>query len=600
MITAALATLAFAPLPKLTVKGPDLVDPAGKRVLLKGCNLGNWFVIEPWMLCLSDKFKDQHELEQILTSRFGAEENQRLMDLYRSSWITERDFPSIRSFGMNVVRLPMNYRQFEDDATPFKLRSDAWKWVDKAVYMAEKNGLYTILDMHGVQGGQSAYDHTGRADQNKLWDSPENRKRLAWLWAEIAKRYRTRSAVVAYDVFNEPYGGSKKDQVAVFKQALEAIRKVDPDKMVYAMGNYDDFTHYGSPKPNGWKNVAYQMHYYPGLFGGGDPTVMTHARHLKQLDLIAQQVKEFNAPFLVGEMNVVFKEAGGAGMMRRTFDKHASFGWATTMWSYKALSKEGGIGQASWGMVTNPKPAQIIDFRTASKTEIEEYFRSLATQPYEVYEELRTALTSKRPKLPTLPKLADPISKVPHQDRLAGWTASDIGDSLKGGLKVSNSSFDLYGSGSDIWGRQDQFRYLHHSVSGDFELTATLQSLADVHGYAKAGLMARASLSPSSPCVLLSVFPSGELQLAVRGEEGQEMTGLGKGLKISFPMKLRMTFVKGIVDLHWARPGGDWQKFQTVAVGFTPGYAGVVALSHDNRQLVKASYSDLRLVAVRN
>ena len=61
MITAALATLAFAPLPKLTVKGPDLVDPAGKRVLLTGCNLGNWFVIEPWMLCLSDKFKDKED-----------------------------------------------------------------------------------------------------------------------------------------------------------------------------------------------------------------------------------------------------------------------------------------------------------------------------------------------------------------------------------------------------------------------------------------------------------------------------------------------------------------------------------------------------------
>ena len=347
LLTAVLLTATIKPLPNLRVKGPDLVDPAGKRVLLKGCNLGNWLVIEPWMLCEVGKIKDQYDLEQILTERFGAAEDERLMDLYRSSWLTERDFKVIPSFGMNVVRLPMNYRLLEDDSAPFKLRKDAWQWIDRAIDMAERNGLYTILDMHGVQGGQSQYDHTGRSDQNKIWTTPEAQERLAWLWSEIAKRYRTRSAVVAYDLFNEPYGGTKPQQVALFKQVYASVRKVDKDKLIYAMGNYDDFTHYGSPKQNGWHNVGYQMHYYPGLFGGGDPTVATHARHLKSLELISNQVKGFNAPFLVGEMNVVFQRAGGANMMRLTFDTHAKFGWATTMWSYKVLSEQGGIGDAS-------------------------------------------------------------------------------------------------------------------------------------------------------------------------------------------------------------------------------------------------------------
>ena len=63
------------------------------------------------------------------------------MDLYRSSWITERDFQIIKSFRFNVVRLPMNYRQFEDDSKPFHLRSDAWKWTDKAIALAKKYGI---------------------------------------------------------------------------------------------------------------------------------------------------------------------------------------------------------------------------------------------------------------------------------------------------------------------------------------------------------------------------------------------------------------------------------------------------------------------------
>jgi endoglucanase len=269
--------------------------------------------------------------------------------------------------------------------------------------MAEKEGIYTILDMHGTQGGQSEYDHTGQAGQNKLWTDPQNQKRLAWLWGQIAKRYRKRSAVVAYDVFNEPYGGSKDQQVAVFSKVLPEIRRFDPDKLVYAHGNYDDFTHYGDPASRGWRNVGFEMHYYPGLFGNGDPTVQTYAHHLAALPAVAKKVKAWNVPFLVGEMNVVFKSAGGAGMMRRAFDADASYGWATTMWAYKVLSREGGIKDATWAMVTNPEPATRIDFRKASLGQIQAYFRGFASQRYLVYSDLREALTSVKPKLPDLP-----------------------------------------------------------------------------------------------------------------------------------------------------------------------------------------------------
>ena len=593
MLTLLAASL-FAPLPKLTVNGPDLVDTSGKRVLLKGCNLGNWFVIEPWMLCLSDGLKDQHELEHVLGTRFGAAESERLMDLYRSSWITERDFPIIRSFGMNLLRLPMNYRLMEDDSKPFQLKPDAWKWVDRAIDMAEKHGIYTILDMHGVQGGQSEYDHTGHAGQNKLWTVSMNRDRLAWLWTEIAKRYRDRSAVVAYDVFNEPYGGSKPDQVAVFKQCLRAIRKADPDKLVYAMGNWDDFAHYGDPKKNGWHNVGFQMHYYPGLFGGGDPTLATHARHLRQLDLVARQVKALNVPFLVGEMNVVFRSAGGGGMMRRTFDKHASFGWATTMWSYKALSVEGGHGDATWGMVTNRDAATKIDFKTAALSEIERYMSSFAHQPYEVNADLREALTSPKPKLPRLPLLPSPMFSTHYQDRLPGWTVVDLGGSLKGGLRKDKDRIDLFGGGADVWGALDQCRYIYQSVSGDHTLSATLTALGDVHGYSKGGLMLREALRPDAATVLLTAFPSGELQMALRERPGDDMKGVSESVKPGFPVELRLTSTSGTVIGEWRKPNGEWKELGTARF-LNAAYAGLIALSHDNRQLVKASYSGLRL-----
>lgn len=592
-IAAAVAMLAPKSLPPLHVQGHRLLDPTGKEVILRGANLGNWHVVEFWMLALKNPPKDQFDLESILTQRFGEGEKDRLMDVYRSSWITDRDFKILPTFGFNAVRLPTNYRLMEDDCAPFKLKKDAWRWIDRAVNLAEKNGLYTIIDMHGAQGGQSSYDHTGHSDQNHLKDSPEDQKRLAWLWGEIAKRYRNRSAVVAYDVWNEPYGVPKAQQKPIFEQSLREIRKVDPEKLVYAMGNYDGFDQYGDPKANGWHNVGFQMHYYPGLFGGGSPTVATQRKHLESLADVAAQGRKLDVPFLVGEMNVVFDAAGGADMMRRTYDQHAAYGWSTTMWSYKVEHEEGGRGDATWGAVVNAKPAPQIDFRKDSEAAIESYFRGFATQELEINKPLQRALGDPDYHPAPLPP-SPPKRTAAPQESLPGWTQTDIGGPLKGGLEnTANDAFALYGSGRDIWGSRDEFRFLNRQIEGDFTLTVTLSHVEDLDSYTKAGLMVRASDAPDAPFALLSSFPSGEVQLAHRDATGGETTA-PPTVNGSLPnLRLRLTRTGGtITGSLWKN--GAWQTVasipdrlpQTVLIG-------PVACSHDPSQLVKVEYVGL-------
>lgn len=586
------------PLPPLRVDGKHLVDPSGKRVTLRGCNLGNWFVIEPWMLDMSNPgFPDQVTLEKLLSDRFGATEKDRLMDQWRANWITERDFAMIRKFRFNLVRLPLNYRQFEDDARPYQLRRDAWKWVDRAVQMAENAGIYVILDMHGVQGGQSVYDHTGQVNQNRLWTDSENPKRLAWLWGEIAKRYRNRAAVVAYDVFNEPYGGTKPQIDQVFSQVYPEIRKHDPDKLIFAHGRYDGFEFYGDPKARGWRNVGYQMHYYPGLFGFGRPTIGTHVRHLEFLKTVRSTVDGLNVPFLVGEMNVVFDQPHlGPEMMRRTYDAHEAAGWMTTMWSYKVLYRTAkGHAGGSWGMVSNAEPFADLDFRTASKEQIESFFRSQATGPYEVYERLREKLSAPTVKLPPLPALPPMRTEAPSGE-LVGWTQTDIGGAMKGGFEQKGEDLVLFGSGDDIWGEKDQFRFLSQPVEGDFELTAEVAEMEDFEDYAKAGLMIRAGYEPNAPHLLLSAFSNGELQFATRSESGKDTSALptqSPGL----PVTLRVIRRGSRVEASYRKGSQNWVIMGSRDTPNLPNrvYAGVVALSHDNRRLIRIVYRNLAL-----
>jgi len=131
-------------LPPLHANGTAIVDDKGQPVLLRGCNLGNWLLNELWMMEMwrPDDPKDQWQMEELLQQRFGVEEKERLLELYRENWIKRRDFDIIKSWRFNVVRLPFYYGLLEDDATPVSfapMPSGGWiapsRWPHRRVSM---------------------------------------------------------------------------------------------------------------------------------------------------------------------------------------------------------------------------------------------------------------------------------------------------------------------------------------------------------------------------------------------------------------------------------------------------------------------------------
>ena len=147
----------------LQLKNGKITDNNNQNIFLKGCNTGNWLMLEMWMLNYAGKgIEDQHEFIETLQHRFGKEKAEELMDVYRSNWMKESDFDIIKSFGMNTIRLPFDYKLLMDsDTKPFKLKPDAWEWLDLTIRIAKDKGLYVILDMHAAPGRQSGMDHSG-------------------------------------------------------------------------------------------------------------------------------------------------------------------------------------------------------------------------------------------------------------------------------------------------------------------------------------------------------------------------------------------------------------------------------------------------------
>ncbi len=363
----AIATVAEAQrLDYLTTDGIAFADESGDPVILRGCNIGNWLLLEMWMQASWDgTIPDQHTLETVLTERFGATEKDRLMEVWRSSFVTERDFDLINTFDFNVVRLPFWHTILEDDSAPFILKEDAFVWMDRAIEWAEQRGIYVILDLHGAAGSQGWEHHSGWEGRNELWTSQENQDRTVWLWRQIAERYRHRTSIAAFDLLNEPWGSTDPQLRDLIYRISAEVREVDPFRIVLLPGHYSGIGLYGNPRDRGLTNAAFTHHFYPGLFGGGDPTVATHAAHFENTgSAYAQQLRDLNAPFLVGEMNVVHESSGGGEMMRHHFDYYAAQGWATTAWSWKVYTSGGGAGADSWGMTTNSRVGPYISATT--------------------------------------------------------------------------------------------------------------------------------------------------------------------------------------------------------------------------------------------
>ena len=584
-----------------SVQNGRIISPEGNVTALKGCNLGNWLVLEMWMLDqVTGKLHDQYTFESILEERFGNDKKHELMELYRKSWITEKDFKTVKSFGMNTVRLPFQYTVLMDEDKPYSLRKDAWVWLDRAVDWAEKNELSVILDLHGAPGRQSGMDHTGRVNYNRLWKDKEYQDQTSWLWKEISRHYMTNPTIAAYDLLNEPWGGTEEELCDIIFRLFKEIRNLGDKHIMIFPGHYSGIDFYIEDIEPNFTNYIYTAHFYPGFFGWGAPVPQVHAEFIGNgLKDWQKKMERLNIPLLVGEFNVVSKKAGGGEMMRRYYDVYEEYGWPATMWSYKVLTKQGGIKEMNWGMVTNEDSLLVLDLNNDSMSEIESWFRGLSSMKIAVDEDLRFWMTTDEKTfwLADLPPLPPPIKSVDVNDHLPdNWSVTDIGGSLAGGQKINKDAWTIYGGGNDIWASSDQFRFVYTKVYGDFSYTVSVDELLNTHSYAKAGLMARNNLDKHSSHALINIFPYGNTEFGYRSSDGETMSAIS-GLSLSIPgAKLKLerkeNTLTGMVYVN-----DRWTASGSVTI---PGlnksvFLGLATLSHDNSQLTKAVYSGLKI-----
>ncbi|MHB1154235.1 MAG: glycoside hydrolase family 5 protein [Eubacteriales bacterium] len=69
-----------------------------------------------------------------------------------SNYITESDIKRISEWGMDHVRLPVDYFLFEDDANPGFYREDGLIYIDRCIEWCNKYNINLVLDLHHAPG----------------------------------------------------------------------------------------------------------------------------------------------------------------------------------------------------------------------------------------------------------------------------------------------------------------------------------------------------------------------------------------------------------------------------------------------------------------
>jgi len=321
-------------LPKLKVVGSQFRDPSGRVVFLRGVNFSHRTKSKPY-----------------------------------AAWQKPEHFEQIRDWGHNCIRYLLMWDAIEPEPGQFdEAYLDA---VEQHLQWAAANGIYVLLDMHQdvygpAFGGDGAppwasvdnlvspnlalkpwflnyFTPEVIASFDKLWTDAELQSHFVLAWREVAKRAKNHSNVVGYDLFNEPFPGSRwpwtfesGELSSLYAKVAAGILEEHADAIVFLEPSAFP-TNQGIPtslKPLAGSPWVYAPHFY-------DPLLLTTGSYFGKaytdwaLGIMKAQAASFAVPLFLGEFGVPRTAPQALEAMRDqcdTLDATLAAGW--TYWDY--------------------------------------------------------------------------------------------------------------------------------------------------------------------------------------------------------------------------------------------------------------------------
>lgn len=132
------------------------------------------------------------------------------------TFITESDIKTIAGWGLDHVRLPIDYNLIQDNKGDFI--ESGFAYIDSCIDWCGKYGLNMVLDLHKTCG----YSFDEGEQEFGFFQSDEMIARFKKLWDKLAQRYGKFSGRLAFELLNEVV--SEEDNAPWMKIAEDTIR----------------------------------------------------------------------------------------------------------------------------------------------------------------------------------------------------------------------------------------------------------------------------------------------------------------------------------------------------------------------------------------
>jgi len=189
----------------------------------------------------------------------------RRMTHHLNTWISERDFDEMRSYGINSVRVPVDYRMFvneEDEPANENIRRQRnsikelkLSLLDRVFDWSRHRNMEVIIDIHTGKGSQNGDGHSGEKGRGVTWPLRWSNVQLSLdAIRNVCLRYKDRDNFFGIELLNEPRLEPGSQLLEHFvNESYKIVRSISKSIVVIF---HDGFS------PDSWEHVLASLNHF--------------------------------------------------------------------------------------------------------------------------------------------------------------------------------------------------------------------------------------------------------------------------------------------------------------------------------------------------
>ena len=181
------------------------------------------------------------------------------------TFIHEEDIEKIRSFGLDHIRVPVDYDLVEDAEGNYK--EEGFGYIQKAIDWSRKYGLNMILDLHKTFG----FSFDDGEEEDGFFENEAYQERFFRLWEQFAQRFARYEDTLAFELLNEVTDEAYCAKWnAISGACIRRIRAIAPTVYILVGGYHNNSIEaLKDLDPPADDHIIYNFHCY-------EPVVFTH------------------------------------------------------------------------------------------------------------------------------------------------------------------------------------------------------------------------------------------------------------------------------------------------------------------------------------